>query len=252
MPTENRSSNTEMVSVPRHTLENVLNDGSCKAEVHAAFIRARHDIERLLTQPAEQHQGDPVALPSCKARLSESHDWDHGYRGGWRACLDEIAKLGPLYSRPVQGEPVAWIFRQLPEAQLEVTERWDVAKHLPYDTTPVYTHADPGEVERLRKEIERMRERVTPTHKSLIGKHAEIIKQRDTLRAQLAERDALLREALKALPYGNAYLGIERALSASAEPRKPQLVECDACPRSSGCVGTCMKSPPSAEPEVKS
>ncbi|MBC3438964.1 hypothetical protein HU735_26450 [Pseudomonas sp. BW16M2] len=60
MPTENRSSNTEMVSVPRHTLENVLNDGSCKAEVHAAFIQARNDIKRLLTLPAEQQQGEPV------------------------------------------------------------------------------------------------------------------------------------------------------------------------------------------------
>lgn len=62
MSKENRFSNTEMVSVPRHTLENILNDGSCKTEVHAAFIRARNDIERLLTQPAEQHQRRQAVL----------------------------------------------------------------------------------------------------------------------------------------------------------------------------------------------
>lgn len=75
MPTENRSSNTEMVSVPRHTLENVLNDGSCKAEVHAAFIRARNDIERLLAQPAEQHQVEPVAwlVTAIKGSLAGQH-----------------------------------------------------------------------------------------------------------------------------------------------------------------------------------
>ena len=57
---------------------------------------------------AEQHQGEPVALPARKVHhLDPSflHDGDKG----WNACLDEIAKLGQLY-----------------------------------------THADPGEVERLR------------------------------------------------------------------------------------------------------
>lgn len=89
------------------------------------------------------HQGEPVALPAAM----HPHDFDNlpeAHCDGWNACLDEIAKLEPLY-----------------------------------------THADPGEVARLRDEIERMRERVTPTHKSLIGKHAEIIKERDALRALL-------------------------------------------------------------------
>lgn len=53
----------------------------------------------------EQHQGEPVVLPArCVSKLFSAH-----YVRGWNACLDEIAKLGPLY-----------------------------------------THADPGEVERLR------------------------------------------------------------------------------------------------------
>ncbi|MFV3290154.1 hypothetical protein ACNFBR_15585 [Pseudomonas sp. NY11955] len=48
--------------------------------------------------PTEQHNGELVELPVCNAKLSYSHDWDQGYRGGWRACLDEVAKLGPLYN----------------------------------------------------------------------------------------------------------------------------------------------------------
>lgn len=54
----------------------------------------------------------------------------------------------------VQSEPAAWIFRELPEAPLQVTDRWDVAKHLPLEVTAVYTHADPGEVERLTEQLE--------------------------------------------------------------------------------------------------
>lgn len=41
---------------------------------------------------------------------------------------------------------------------------------------------------RLQAEIGRLRERVTPTHKSLISKHAEIIRERDQLKTDLAER----------------------------------------------------------------
>lgn len=55
--------------------------------------------------PAEQHQGEPVVLPACKSKLSMSHDWDTGHLDGWNACLDEIAKLGPLYPAPADPEP---------------------------------------------------------------------------------------------------------------------------------------------------
>ena len=61
MPTENRSSNTEMVSVPRHTLENILKDGSCKPEVYASFRQAQQSIRTLLAQPAPQPHPEPIA-----------------------------------------------------------------------------------------------------------------------------------------------------------------------------------------------
>ncbi len=46
---------------------------------------------------AHQLQRRPVTLPAYEAKLSSSHDWDQGYFDGWKACLEEVTKLGPLY-----------------------------------------------------------------------------------------------------------------------------------------------------------
>ncbi|AXF52825.1 MAG: hypothetical protein [Podoviridae sp. ctdb7] len=175
MPTENRSSNTEqMVSVPRELVENV----ALGLERIGSGRNWVDELRALLAQPAAQHQGEPVTLPACKAKLSMSHDWDQGYAAGWSACLDEIAKLGPLY-----------------------------------------THADPAEVERLRELEEMLRT-------SIFNKSAEIQKLKTDckrLLAKLAERDALLHRWV-----GNfGHLGgcatplrdeTKAALSANAEP----------------------------------
>ena len=37
-------------------------------------------------------------LPACQAKLSLKHDWYQSYSEGWKACLDEATKLGPLYT----------------------------------------------------------------------------------------------------------------------------------------------------------
>lgn len=120
-------------------------------------------LRAILDQPAEQHQGEPVALP---ARKDPTEAWAipvgvHKAEG-WNACLDEIAKLGPLYSRPVQDEPVAW--RGLNDLGEVVTEWIDgVPPESIVDLCgnpasfakieQAYSHADPGEAERLRKEV---------------------------------------------------------------------------------------------------
>lgn len=222
MPTENRSSNTEMVSVPRFSLEAardclvICQDQafqSCECEscpqcglmpdectgtecsktcqcttcehcmnkdsidslttllarpvpqphpepiawmVGTAFWWTKEEAERDAAEtgktitpigpmsgiaPAEEHQGEPVALPERKDPTQQWHIVGGVAKAeGWNACLDEIAKLGPLY-----------------------------------------LHADPGEVERLRE-----------NHR----KHAaRLIDERGQLRAQLVERDALLESA---------------------------------------------------------
>lgn len=124
------------------------------------------------------HQGYPVTLPARKSYEESFSVHGQGHIQGWNACLDELAKLGPLY-----------------------------------------THADPAEVERLRAELVEWKERCqrnSDEAMSWMSKH-------DTLRAQMAERDALLLRAVNGarftLPdqWHKDYV----ALSASAEPSAP-------------------------------
>ncbi|WP_409287489.1 hypothetical protein [Pseudomonas guariconensis] len=155
MPTENRSSNTEMVSV-QATIESLeeayagdsalefMNDaaqllrqfkslsilehqggypacdycgtvpdyhpwhgsGMLKG-VENRHIHACEGCRGRLPSNPGQYQSEPVALP---ARKRETLDGGNGYRGlgyaeGWNACLDEIAKLGPLYTHPAPVDP---------------------------------------------------------------------------------------------------------------------------------------------------
>lgn len=80
---------------------------------------------------------------------------------------------------------------------------------------PLYTHADPGEVQRLR---------------GLVGlaesEALSAIVERDELREQLAERDALLRDCFTAMLKGGYSKPlrerIKAVLSASAEPSAPK------------------------------
>lgn len=227
MPTENRSSNTEMVSVPR---EAVVQAAELLQEYNKCSIA--RDLRAILAQPAVQHQGEPMALP---ARKDPTEAWAipggvHKAEG-WNACLDEIAKLGRLYSRPVQGEPVARV-EVGPDrnACLAITDNdWlrALKGRAMHQVVPLYAHADPGEVERLRAdavtqkaiadeawaEVEKCRE------------NSRIITQQvDTLRAQLAEGQALLREIHDGALSGFArYSKIEEFLSASAEPSAPAV-----------------------------
>lgn len=160
-------SNTEFVMVPRDVLHDSVNGYEHEQG------RARNKLRSLLEQPAQHRQGEPVALPErismTKLPTEQSSRYHIGERHGWNACLDEIAKLGPLY-----------------------------------------THADPGEVEQ--------------------GYSHEVVQalqtKLDTLRAQLAERDALLREWLELHRRQQQPVTLhertEAALSASAEPSAPE------------------------------
>ena len=172
MPTENRSSNTEMVSVPRELVARIARAGcwpndaeelrallaqsveqrhgepvdlkcwSCKAEFTLkersdcdgccwkcgveidldsyveTFAKlaetAADQVVKLLAQLrdandtlAEQHQSEPVALPSRnkvqqfeKLTRFEREVYAAGRAVGRNDCLDEIAKLGQLYTHP--------------------------------------------------------------------------------------------------------------------------------------------------------
>lgn len=163
----------EYVMVPREWLQDLVSAG-------AGEPVSRRDLETAAKALAEQHQGEPVALPERKQPRPQG-DWTspETYREnlGWNACLDEIAKLGQLH-----------------------------------------THADPGEVERkLEDQRREFAHAQTVEHR----KWAELV---DGLKAQLAERDALLRDSVKQVRLwqdGELLLKIVTLLSASAEPSAP-------------------------------
>lgn len=192
MPTENRSSNTENAPCPfcggQVDPEGWLRgDGMRGPECDSCGATAPNLALWNGAQPAQHHQGEPVALPARKSQPTELSDvFVDANNEGWNACLGEIAKLGPPYTHPAP--------------------------------------ADAGEVEQLRERVDLL-EKYETDCLSLV-RDAE--SERDTLRAQLAERDALLRDALSELE--NGPLTFNRAelrnrlhvvLSASAEPSAP-------------------------------
>lgn len=296
MPTENRSSNTEMVSVPtllaadndRDMLEYLAEAvetqtygcDQCGLEeplstfdiasnlrdymlafpqapaqqphpdpiawmVGTAFWWTKEEAERDavatglpivgLGPMVDQHQGEPVALP---ARMdSTSADWSEDRRAaGWNACLDEIAKLGPLYTHPapaVDKEQPACAKLKVHELQsgrlvVEVAA-FDAGQLSERGIVSVYTHADPGELERLRGVVNEWE-----------TKWQQEAAQVGLLRAQLAKAHGLLRLARQFVvngvdlgyiqmpdadtpdPAHDLVPKIDAALSASAEPSAPE------------------------------
>lgn len=210
---------------------------------------------RVAGKPA-QHQGEPVAYQfqardgTWRGFQSQNHYINTVEDGTW--------PIRPLYTHPApvqQGKPVAF-YREF------VDGREYCEKPFTNDWTPLYTHADAGEVERLRA-----------SEKSLAKDLAESLKQQcadmrtiGALRAQMTARDVLLREADEfmyimtghdsharlAHRYGEKWWDaidnlrgrVNSAISASAEPRS-----CGAC---AGCTNGCQlekDSPPSAQAE---
>lgn len=142
MPTENLSSNTEMVSVPRVPTREMLN-GVC---MHPDLARSLWSaLLKNAPQPADQHQSELVGYV-CPRAL------DAAVNG--RIGAEQISILKTPYL---------------------------------YINKPLYTRADPGEVEQLSRII-----------RDLNDERDEIGAEAGRLRAQLAERDALL---TRALPY---------------------------------------------------
>lgn len=160
--------------------------------------------QRVTGKKAEHHQGEPVTLP---ARM-DAPPLSGNLRGyGWNACLDEIAKLGPLYTQPapgVQQEPVANCFLRKNGSGEWVNDakRWEdgapdpeileACKKNPelYRVRLAYSSpADPGEVERLRTENESLR---AGWYKDESDNNRYWPEELEEARIQLAERDALL------------------------------------------------------------
>lgn len=222
MPTENRSSNNESVRLPRDLVDLALahlpNDSAAKWEIY-----------ELLGQPAQQ-QGEPAAWSRVKPNTPGAY-WVRG-NGleqealiqviedggelrcnlhqrttetdfGWGYAVSELNEdfewLGPLYRHPapVQGEPDGWQYR-VSAGPATGWSLWNYGKgeqfkdNYKVETRPLFTHADPGEVERLRAEIKDL------LHSSVKEEVFDVVcKERDTLRAQLAEANQTI-DTLKA------------------------------------------------------
>lgn len=154
---------------------------------------------------------EALAVASLDAKSSMGHDAD-SYMAGYSAALYEQVEpfIWMSLSSQFQRDPVAW--RGINELGEVVTEWIDgspppsmvdlCGKPASFAKIELaYTNADPAEVERLRRfeaaylewsnKTDWVQQTAAPKE---LGMHrADVIKQRfDTLRAQLAERDALL------------------------------------------------------------
>ncbi|MDD2108440.1 hypothetical protein [Pseudomonas asiatica] len=206
MPTENRSSNTEMVSVPREPTREMLN-GVC---MHPDLARSLWSaLLKNAPQPATQSHAEPIAW-----MVGTAFWWtrEEAERDAAATGLP-IVGLGPMPA--LQGEP-AWFMTEGGVSAMHAKAK-AISDQQGLDTSaysvPLYTHADPGEVERCEARLH-----------EVASLCASVEQERDTLRVQLAERDALLHEVSISPDWSlsvDLQVRISNALSASAEPSTP-------------------------------
>lgn len=193
MPTENRSSKTEMVSVPREWLNSVA---LLQMPLDELQEQAVEFLCEPCDEPAKQHQGEPVAPVINAEQVLGAY---------------QFASFGPAN-------------------HLRGTTNWCAAFAQELNHR---IGADTAEVERIGKELREVREerddlrrRVDDFQSRSHGiKNLSVIEQ---LNDKLAERDALLRAwldmfagGLKASPLELLESRTLAALSASAEPSAP-------------------------------
>ncbi|MFV3284379.1 hypothetical protein ACNFCI_10030 [Pseudomonas sp. NY15356] len=229
MPTENRSSNTEMISdklppcadevfkngvsaclvgdVPKHAAETICQSLSAvtgwKIDWH--YFGGRTHIKALA--PAPQPRPDPIAWMVGTAIWWTKEEAERDAA----ETVKTITPIGPMSgiapAEEHQGEPVARVEvgADRNACAMIIDQEWlrqlkDKAEHL---VVHLYTHADPGEVERLREGISKHWKVVCDQRAELDSLRAQLATE--TARAdsavgdaneaerKLAERDALLR-----------------------------------------------------------
>lgn len=188
-------------------------------------------------------------MTDIKDMVSVPREWAQHYADllEERCGYEKAEQVTAFLAQPAQhqGEPVAWLWEHVNGLRICTTsERPPFTNEhaIPPNCkkTPLYTHADPGEVERLRAEFEDL----NSDYLKACADFDEVLAQRDTLRAQLAERDALLAD-IKTKLNGQcwAWPGLIRRideLSASAEPSAPDCATCN----DEGAVGNILDTVP--------
>lgn len=173
-------------------------------------------LARLLAQPAPQPHAEPIAWMVGTAFwwTKEEAERDAVATGLPIVGLGPMTATGPAEQK--HREPAAWVrFRNGgPDYDGDAVMISNVRGDTLGDGDswePVYTHADPGEVERLRLERRRMDQALSAC-----------ANERDTLRTLLVEALAILDEAYKH-DIGTQLKREIKAfyVSASAEPSAP-------------------------------
>ncbi len=251
MPTENRSTNTEMISVPR---ERALQLISLLAGVASAAHWLVDNSEDCGDEGIDCQRVDFEALSDALEKCEELPELpDSMYvRDGWLRAADELRALLAQPAEQHQGEPVVLPARKhgihADYSQNPLADGWNACLDEIAKLGPLYTHADPGEVEQLTAEIAELlaeRNDLRAELEEELGGWKERcrklndesmawMRKHDTLRAQLADlkrrHDGLHRDmatiAGREVPKGctvadYAAAAIADALSASAEPSAP-------------------------------
>jgi hypothetical protein len=230
MPTENRSSNTDMVSVmlpcPFCGQQNFLIE---RLDSDASVV-----ICQGLTGPHE----------ACLARGPVGVAQDEGEEQPGR---DKAVELWNARAEQHQGEPVAWCFkvrvhatgiglvwREKIEPEAPDTEMVEVR-----DLLPLYTHVDPGEVERLRNELgeakgeyDRSANKVADLSAQLDERNAALECMTTTATSYKTDLDELV-SAVRSINYGHAHAVQVRGDDEPCYPQRKEWVEwllglCDA------------------------
>lgn len=243
---------------------------------HGIGEMARDLLETCAARLPAQHQGEPVAYlitpPGCSPALVFARDI------GQPSKYANPLYTHPAPAE--QQEPYAWHVESPADLEFfegiaHTKEQADKYVAMGWSSTPVFRHAAPGEVERLTREAKAMgeniaklsrlltmatkppfqcyycrygvkvregckcevcgRESSTPIYEPL-GPVAEVA----TLRAQLAEAHALLREVADSPIKDHIRRKVEAALSASVEPNAPK---CETC-SDHGIVGNILNAEP--------
>ena len=198
MPAENRSSKTEMVSVPRHIGKEPLTGSFYTAEcTRCGWVGSSGE----LTDDAQctRIEGDSMCLGDTE-----------------EIGTDRLLGIVQAMTQPT--EPFAWIGDYAAcgggkavfdrEKAEKITDRMCVI-------TPVYTHADPEDVERPSQ-----------IALSLQTKLKSVESDRDRLRAKLAEQEHSARELLRIIgmsvqgsaAYNRAVIAFHDSLNADTKP----------------------------------
>ena len=181
-------SNKQMVSVPRDELE-----AACQRFAKAQIFDFSRRMRALLTQPAEQHQGEQVASVPVDR------------------CYDVRAKM-------------IIAFNEAKKAGADLDDCLDSAYKaaLRFSPNPQTSDVAPAEIERLLEEVEKQRRLKMHVAENL----QNALDNCSVYRAQLAEQHALLQLGLTMLNRGIVsyddqieYRRKLADLSASAEPQ---------------------------------